>query len=64
MARPGLLIQDVEILDTLLSKADLQGYLTTEDVTEVVPGEDEDHLSGIILALEKQGIEIVGEATK
>ena len=61
MARPGLLIQDVEILDTLLSKADLQGYLTTEDVTEVVPGEDEDHLSGIILALEKQGIEIVGE---
>jgi RNA polymerase primary sigma factor len=61
MARPGLLIQDIEILDTLLSKADLQGYLTTEDVTAVIPGEDEDHLSGIILALEQQGIEIVGE---
>ena len=61
MAYPGLLIQDIEILDTLLSKADLQGFLTTEDVTEVIQVEDEDQIQGLILALQQQGVEIVGE---
>ncbi len=61
MAYPGLLIQDIEILDTLLNKADLQGYLTTEDVTEVFSEEDEDQLQGLILALQQQGIDILGE---
>lgn len=61
MAYPGLLVQDIEILDTLLGKADMQGYLTTEDVNEEIPGEDEDQLMGLILALQQQGVEIVGE---
>ena len=61
MAYPGLLIQDIEILDTLLNKADLQGFLTTRDVTDVFSEEDENKMTGFILALQQQGIEILGE---
>ena len=46
----------------LLEKADVQGYLTTEDLMEFYPNGDEDaeHLSAIVLALRRRGVDLVG----
>jgi RNA polymerase primary sigma factor len=61
MANP--LPQKQEALDTLLEKADLQGYLTTGDILEVFPwdGEDDERLLELFGLLHRQGIEIVIE---
>jgi RNA polymerase primary sigma factor len=52
-----------EGLDTLLEKADLQGYLTTGDIMEVFPwdGEDDERLLELFGLLHRQGVEIVIE---
>ena len=63
MANPSPQPQKQEALDTLLEKADLQGYLTTGDIMEVFPwdGEDDDRLLELFGLLHRQGIEIVIE---
>ncbi|MEN6409554.1 MAG: sigma-70 family RNA polymerase sigma factor [Anaerolineaceae bacterium] len=45
----------------LLEKADVQGYLTTEDLMEVYPNGDEDaeHLSALVVALRRRGVDIL-----
>jgi RNA polymerase primary sigma factor len=45
----------------LLEKADVQGYLTTEDLMEVYPdaSQDSDHLEAIVLALRRRGVEFL-----
>ena len=55
--------QKREALDTLLEKADVQGYLTTGDIMEVFPwdGEDDERLLELFGFLHHQGIEIVIE---
>jgi RNA polymerase primary sigma factor len=55
--------QELQALDTLLEKADLQGYLTTGDILEVFPwdGEDDEHLLELFGLLHRQGVEIVVE---
>jgi RNA polymerase primary sigma factor len=55
--------QKLEALDTLLEKADLQGYLTTGDIMEVFPwdGEDDERLLELFGFLHHQGVEIVLE---
>ena len=55
--------QQFEALDTLLEKADLQGYLTTGDIMEVFPwdGEDDERLLELFGTLHRQGVEIVIE---
>jgi RNA polymerase primary sigma factor len=55
--------QNQEALDTLLEKADLQGYLTTGDILEIFPwdGEDDERLLELFSLLHRQGIEIVLE---
>lgn len=47
----------------LLEKADVQGYLTTDDLIEVYPdiSRDVERLEAIVLALRRQGIEFVEE---
>ena len=52
-----------EALDTLLEKADLQGYLTTGDIMEVFPwdGDDDERLLELFGMLHRQGVEIVIE---
>src|SRR4030066_2431905 len=52
-----------EALDTLLEKADLQGYLTTGDIKEVFPwdGEDDERLLELFGMLHRQGVEIAIE---
>ena len=57
----------VEVLNMLLEKADIQGYLTAEDLIEVYPeaGTDVEHLEAILVALRRRGVDVVdgeGEA--
>ena len=61
MTFPGRRRKNTEILSMLLEKADVQGYLTTEDLMEFYPNGDEDaeHLSAIVLALRRRGIDIL-----
>jgi RNA polymerase primary sigma factor len=63
MATPNPQPQKQEALDTLLEKADLQGYLTTGDILEVFPwdGEDDERLLELFGLLHRQGVEIVIE---
>jgi RNA polymerase primary sigma factor len=50
-----------EVLNLLLEKASVQGYLTTEDLLEVSPdvGEDAERLSVIMLALRHRGVDVM-----
>jgi RNA polymerase primary sigma factor len=50
-----------EILDLLLEKASVQGYLTTDDLLEVYPdvGDDAERLSVIMLSLRHRGVDLV-----
>ncbi len=63
MANPGPYPQQFEALDTLLEKADLQGYLTTGDIMEAFPcdGEDDERLLELFSLLHRQGVDIVIE---
>ncbi len=53
--------QNTEILSMLLEKADVQGYLTTEDLMEFYPEGDEEneHLTAIMVALRRRGVDIL-----
>jgi len=50
-----------EIINQLLEKASVQGYLTTDDLLEASPevGEDTERLSVIMLALRHRGVDVV-----
>jgi RNA polymerase primary sigma factor len=53
----------LEFMTALLEKADHQGFLTTEDILEVLPDADEavDQLEDIFLRLHRAGIEVLGD---
>jgi RNA polymerase primary sigma factor len=55
--------RNTEILSMLLEKADVQGYLTTEDLMEYYPQvtEDADRLEAIVLALRRRGVDILDQ---
>jgi RNA polymerase primary sigma factor len=65
MAYPGKRMEKGEALGALLEKAEIQGYLSTEDIAEIYPwGEaDDERLNDIISYLRRQGIEITDEFT-
>ena len=48
-------------MDMLLEKAGIQGYLTPDDLVEILPDtrKDAEHLSVLLLALRHRGVEIV-----
>jgi RNA polymerase primary sigma factor len=48
-----------EVLKTLLEKAGVQGYLTTDDLIEVCPDVDSERLSVILLALRRRGVDVL-----
>ena len=50
-----------EILDQLMEKASVQGYLTTDDLLDVSPelGEDAERLSVMLMALRHRGVDMV-----
>jgi RNA polymerase primary sigma factor len=60
MAYPALREQKTEIIGMLLEKADVQGYLTTEDVLEFYPKGDteSEHLISIMNALRRRGVDV------
>lgn len=64
MANPGRRKRSAEILSMLLEKADVQGYLTTDDLMEVYPdvSSDAERLEAIMLALRRRGVELLDES--
>jgi len=61
MADPGRRKRNTEILSMLLEKADVQGYLTTEDLMEFYPdiSKDAEHIEAVVVALRRRGVEIL-----
>lgn len=59
MINTGRPKRSVEILDLLLEKAEVQGFLTTEDLLEVCPEleQDAERLENLLAVLRRQGIE-------
>ncbi len=57
---------NLEVLNSLLEKASVQGYLTTDDLVEFAPEfEDAERLSVLMLGLRQQGVEVLEvEATE
>ncbi|MHB8933601.1 MAG: sigma-70 family RNA polymerase sigma factor, partial [Bellilinea sp.] len=61
MANPGRLKRSSEILSMLLEKADIQGYLTTDDLIEVYPDvtQDAERLQAMVVALRRRGVDFL-----
>ena len=61
MANPGRRKRNAEILSMLLEKADVQGYLTTEDLMEFYPdvSRDAEHIEAVVVALRRRGVEVL-----
>ena len=61
MANPGRRSKSVEVLNLLLEKADVQGYLTTEDLMEFYPDltKDAERIESVLIALRRRGVEIL-----
>ena len=61
MANPGRRKRNTEILNMLLEKADVQGYLTTEDLMEFYPdvSRDAEHIEAVVVALRRRGVEVL-----
>lgn len=61
MTNPDRRRRNAEILSMLLEKADIQGYLTTEDLIEVFPDvrQNAEHFDSILLALRQRGVDIL-----
>ncbi len=61
MANPGRRARSTEILNMLLEKADIQGYLTTEDLMEFYPDvtKDAERIESVMVALRRHGVEIL-----
>jgi RNA polymerase primary sigma factor len=61
VTNPGYRTRTIDILSMLLEKADIQGYLTTEDLMEAYPNvnDDRDRLEGILTALRRRGVDIL-----
>ena len=54
-------MRSTEILNMLLEKADIQGYLTTEDLMEFYPdvSKDAERIESVMVALRRHGVEIL-----
>ena len=61
MANPGRRARSKEVLNLLLEKADVQGYLTTEDLMEFYPdvSKDAERIEAVMVALRRRGVEIL-----
>ena len=63
MANPGRRTKSTDLLNILLEKAELQGYLTTDDLIEMVPdvSQDAERLEAILMALRRRGVDILDQ---
>ncbi len=66
MKYPNQHRRGTEVLNMLLEKASIKGYLTTDDLVEVYPdiGQDSERFSVIMLALRNRGVEILDEESE
>lgn len=48
-----------EVLNSLLEKAGVQGYLTTDDLMEAVPDVDSERLNVILTVLRRRGVDVL-----
>lgn len=66
MSNPGRRKKSTEKIRLLLEKADIQGYLTTEDLMEVYPdvGQDVERYYTIVSALRRRGVEFYDPDTE
>jgi len=63
MASASRRIRKTDVIRVLLEKADVQGYLTTEDLMEAYPEitSDADRMESILMALRRQGVDVLDE---
>lgn len=63
MASASRRIRKTDVIRLLLEKADVQGYLTTEDLMEAYPEitSDVDRMESILVALRRQGVDVLDE---
>jgi RNA polymerase primary sigma factor len=63
MAYPGKQAQQDTALTALIERAELQGYLTLEDILEVYPkaAEENELKNDLVFALRKQGVDILDD---
>lgn len=63
MASASRRIRKTDVIRVLLEKADVQGYLTTEDLMEAYPEitSDADRMESILVALRRQGVDVLDE---
>jgi RNA polymerase primary sigma factor len=59
MVHPGPTNTSGEVLDSLLVKAEVQGYLTSDDIYDLYPKDDSDQLEDLIHRLRRRGVEIL-----
>lgn len=66
MANPARRRKSTHIMGMLLEKADVQGYLTTEDLVEAYPevSADADRLEAVMMALRRRGVEFLDGETE
>jgi len=66
MANPARRRKNRQILGMLLEKADVQGYLTTEDLMEAYPevSADAERLEAVMMALRRRGVEFLDGETE
>ena len=62
MVYPSQQLVQGEVLGALIDKADLQGYVTPEDVVDLCPSDDEERVLKILTALRRLGVEIINES--
>lgn len=61
MAYPGQFSRLNSALGDLLSKAETQGYLTQEDISDSFPWEDEEALENLFASLRRRGVDLLFE---
>lgn len=63
MASASRRIRKTDVIRVLLEKADVQGYLTTEDLMEAYPEitSDADRMESILMALRRQGVDVLDD---
>ena len=60
---PGRRTKSTELLNTLLERAEVQGYLTTDDLIDMVPdvSHEAERLEAILMALRRRGVDILDQ---
>jgi len=62
MVYPSQQLVQGEVMGALIDKADLQGYITPEDVADLCPADDEERVLKILSALRRLGVEVINES--